>query len=91
MEILAHKKFTQAFISLTKKEDDEVSQKLAEKTLNTFGERYANMHTADRNRKIMREISGTVATLNKSFFQKKFEEYDFEHRHYLKQSNEYVK
>jgi hypothetical protein len=67
-------------------------QKLTNTALTIFDENFLHLPVAERNKKIMRDISGCAADLNKIFFMRKFEMNDrFQYRNYLKISTDLVR
>lgn len=66
-------------------------EKLTNNALNIFDEKFINLPVGERNKKIMRDISGCSADLNKTFFLRKFEMNDhFQYKNYLKVSTDLV-
>jgi hypothetical protein len=66
-------------------------QTLTTQSVGIFIDNYADLTTCDRNKKIMRDISGCVSSLNKEFFLRRFHAEDSTYEPYLKKSNNYVK
>ena len=85
-----NEKYSNAFPNFKATNNQDKALELTKKSFQTFSEKFANLETGDRNRVLMREISGTVASLNKNTFLKKFNSTDLDNKHFLKLSNTFV-
>lgn len=63
---------------------------LTDHCISIFDNSFCDLTNNERNKRIMRDISGCVATLNKNHFLKKFNNLNFEYQDSLEQSNSYV-
>lgn len=65
-------------------------ENITDHCISIFDNNFCDLPNNERNRRIMRDISGCVATLNKSHFLKSFNNLNFDHQEQLKLSNSYV-
>lgn len=69
---------------------EKTLESLTDHCISIFDNSYCDLPNNERNMRIMRDISGCVATLSKNHFLKSFNNLNFEHQEYLKLSNSYV-
>lgn len=66
-------------------------ENLTNHAISIFDNSFCDLTNNERNRRIMRDISGCVATLGKTHFLKKFQSLNFEFKEYLQLSNSFVR